>query len=53
MFSATLVETVLVANPIEFRIRDSVQLSEEQKKDFINLLSYFTPSELAELETLL
>ena len=53
MFSATVVESVLVKNPIEYRIRDSVQLSEEQKKDFLNLLSYFTPSELSELETLL
>lgn len=53
MFTATVCESVLVGNPIEFRIRESVQLSEEQKKDFINLLSYFTPAELAELETLL
>lgn len=53
MFTTAVVESVLVGNPIEFRIRESVQLSEEQKKDFINLLSYFTPSELAELETLL
>ncbi|MDQ1344183.1 MAG: hypothetical protein QG650_903 [Patescibacteria group bacterium] len=52
MFS-TLVETVLVEVPIESRIRASSQLSDEQKKDFINLLSYFTSSELRELETLL
>lgn len=53
MFSPTPVSCVLVGNPIEFRIRESVQLSDEQKKDFLNLLSYFTPSELAELEGLL
>lgn len=53
MFTTTVCESVLVGNPIEFRIRESVQLSEEQKKDFINLISYFTPTELAELETLL
>lgn len=52
MFTTT-VETVLVGNPIEHRIRASVQLSDEQKKDFINLLSYFTPAEIRELETLL
>ncbi len=53
MFSPASVSSVLVGNPIEFRIRESVQLSDEQKKDFLNLLSYFTPSELAELEGLL
>lgn len=53
MFSPVSVSSVLVGNPIEFRIRESVQLSDEQKKDFLNLLSYFTPSELAELEGLL
>jgi hypothetical protein len=53
MFSPTPVSSVLVGNPIEFRIRESVQLSDEQKKDFLNLLSYFTPSELTELEALI
>lgn len=53
MLSPAIVSSVLVANPIEFRIRESVQLSEEQKKDFLNLISYFTPTEIAELETLL
>lgn len=45
--------SVLVELPIESRIRSSVQLTDEQKNDFINLLSYFTPAELRELEALI
>lgn len=49
----TNVESVLVQAPIEQRIQNSVQLSEEQKKSFLRLLSYFTPDEIRELEGLL
>lgn len=47
-----VVETVLVEIPIETKIRQS-SLDESEKQKFLSLLSYFTPSELAELETML
>ncbi len=44
--------TVLVEVPIEAKILAS-SLDEGEKRKFLNLLSYFTPSELRELETML
>lgn len=49
----TTVGSVLVQAPIELRIQNSVEISEEQKRSFLNLLSYLTPGEIRELESLL
>jgi hypothetical protein len=48
-----ILESVLVANPIETKIRCSASMDDGVKRQFLNLLSYLTPSEISELETLL
>lgn len=49
MFS---VSEVLVEVPLENRIRES-DMSERQQDQFVNMLGYFTESELEELRDLL
>lgn len=48
----TVSESILIGVPIESKIRSS-NLPEGEKVQFLNLLSYFTPRELIELEGIL
>lgn len=47
-----LSEVSLIEMPIQVKIEQS-DLSPEEKRHFINLLSYFTPDEIDELRSIL
>jgi len=51
-FTMFSVSEVLVEVPLENRIRES-DMSERQQDQFVNMLGYFTESELEELRDLL
>ena len=44
--------TVLVEVPITDKIRNSIKLDDDEKEQFLNLILYFTPSEIEELRML-